>query len=133
MDFSAVSYLGALIAGAAFFAVGGVWYGPLFGSQWMAATGMTEERARESNLPALFIGTLVLEIIAGIGLAAVIGADADVGSGVVAGLLVAVLIVLPVLGVLGLYERKGVTLWLLNAGYNLIGFVAMGAIIGAFQ
>lgn len=133
MDFSALSWLGALVAGAAFFAVGGLWYGPLFGKQWMAATGVTEEQARESNLPMIFGGTLVLEVIAAVGLAAVIGADATLGSGLGTGLVVAVLIVVPVLGVLGLYERKGPTLWALNAGYNLLGFAIMGAIIGAFQ
>ena len=133
MDFGAVSWLGAVLGGVAFFAVGGVWYGPVFGKQWMAAAGMTEERARESNLVAIFGGTFVLEVLAAVGLAALIGEDASPGSGAVTGLLVALLIVNPILGVMSLYERKSITLWSLNAGYNLIGFAAMGAIIGAFQ
>ena len=133
MSFDGLSWLGALLAGAAFFAVGGIWYGPLFSKQWMAASGVTEEQAGQSNMAAIFGGTLVLEVLAAFGLAAVIGPDASPGSGVVTGLLVALLIVVPVLGVMSLYERKGVTLWALNAGYNLIGFAAMGAIIGALQ
>jgi hypothetical protein len=133
MEFASVSWLGAVLAGAAFFAVGGLYYGPVFGKQWMAASGVTEEQARESNMPVIFGGTLVLEIIAAIGLAALIGADVTPVAGLVMGLAVAVLIVVPVLGVLGLYERKGITLWALNAGYNLIGFAVMGLVIGAFQ
>ena len=133
MSFEGLSWLGALLAGIAFFAVGGVWYGPLFSKPWMAASGVTEEQARESNLAAIFGATLVLEVIAAVGLAAVIGQDASLGSGVVTGVLVALLIVVPVLGVMSLYERKGVTLWALNAGYTLIGFAAMGAIIGGLQ
>lgn len=133
MDFQGLSWLGALLAGIAFFAVGGVWYGALFSKPWMVAAGVTEEQARESNMAMVFGGTLVLEVIAAVGLAAVIGSDASPGSGLVTGLLIAVLIVVPVLGVMSLYERKGVTLWALNAGYNLVGFAIMGAIIGALQ
>lgn len=133
MDFSSVSWLGAILGGVAFFLVGGVWYGPLFGDQWMTATGMTEERARASNLPLIFGGTFVLEVIAGIGLAAVIGEGASPASGAVTGLLVALLIAAPVLLVQSLYERKPAVLWGLNVGYNVIGFVVMGLIIGALQ
>jgi hypothetical protein len=133
MDFGAVSWLGALVAGIAFFAIGGVWYGPLFGDQWMAATGMTEERARESNLPMIFGGTLVLEVIAGIGLSAILGADVAPAQGALQGLWVGLLIAVPVLLVQALYERKTMTLWALNGGYNVIGFVLMGLVLGFFQ
>ena len=136
MDFTAVSWLGAILGGLAFFAFGALWYGPLFGKQWMAATGVTEEVARESNLALIFGGTLVMEVLAGIGLAAIIGNSADdatIGSGIVTGLLVGLLIAIPVLVVQSLYERKQPILFGLNAGYNLVGFVIMGAIIGALQ
>lgn len=133
MDFSSVSWVGAVLGGVAFFAVGGVWYGPLFGDRWMTETGMTPERARESNLALLFIGTLVLEIVAGVGLAAVMGTDVSPGSGLVAGVLVGLLLAAPVLLVQALYERKSATLWALNVGYNLVGFAVMGVIIALFQ
>lgn len=133
MDFGAISWLGAVLAGVAFFAVGAVWYGPLFGDRWMAAAGITQERARESNLPAVFGGTLVLEVIAGIGLASLIGAEATVTDGLQFGLAVGLIVVLPALTVLSVFERKSTTLWALNAGYNVLGFMVMGAVIGAFQ
>lgn len=133
MDFGTVSWIAAILAGVGFFAVGGVWYGPLFGDRWMAAAGISQDEARQSNLPAIFGGTLVLEVIAAIGLAALIGADATVAAGLGVGLVVGLIIVLPALTVLSLFERKPTTLWLLNAGYNVIGFTVMGAIIGALQ
>lgn len=133
MDFGNVSWLGVLLAGIAFFAVGGVYYGPLFGDRWMAAAGMTQERARESNLPLIFISTFVLELIAAVGLALVIGEEASVVEGLVNGLLLNLLLVLPVLAVLSVFERKSWDLFALNAGYNLVGFMVMGAILGAFQ
>ena len=133
MDFGAVSWLGALIAGIAVFAIGGVWYGPLFGDTWMSATGMTEERARESNLALIFGGTLVLEVIAAVGLSVILGEDVSPGQGAVQGLWVGLLIAVPVLLVQALYERKSVTLWALNGGYNVIGFVLMGLVLALFQ
>lgn len=135
MDFGAVSWLGALLAGVAFFAFGALWYGPLFGKLWTAETGVTEETAAEGNLPVIFGATLVLEILAAAGLAAILGGrgELSVAGGLAAGIAAGALIVVPVLGVLALYERKSVTLWALNGGYNLVGFAIMGAIIGAFQ
>ena len=132
MDFADVTWIGAVVAGIAFFVFGALWYGPLFGKQWMAATGVTEERARESNLPAIFGGTLVMEIVAGIGLSAIMGRDETLAEGLVTGLLVGLLIVLPALVVLSLYERKSASLTAMNAGYNVVGFTIMGAVIGAF-
>ena len=133
MDFAAVSWLGALIAGIAFFAIGGVWYGPLFGDQWMRATGMTEERARESNLVMIFGGTLVLEVIAAVGLSAILGEDVAPPAGALAGLWVGLLVAVPVLLVQALYERKTMILWALNGGYNVVGFVLMGLVLAFFQ
>lgn len=133
MDFGAVSWVGVILAGGAFFAIGGVWYGPLFADRWQRASGVTPEIARASNLPLVFLSTFVLELIAAIGLALVIGQDASPVNGMLNGLLLCLLLVLPVLGVLSVFERKPWDLFWLNAGYNLLGFMAMGAILGAFQ
>ena len=133
MDFGAVSWLAVLLAGVVFFAIGGVWYGPMFADRWQRASGVTEEIARASNLPLVFLSTFVLELIAALGTALVIGEDASLVNGLLTGLLLNLLLVLPVLGVLSVFERKSWDLWWLNAGYNLIGFMAMGAVIGALQ
>lgn len=133
MDFGQVSWVAVLVAGVVFFGIGGVWYGPLFADRWQRASGVSEEIARASNLPMVFISTFVLELIAALGIALVIGEDATPVDGLLTGLLLTLLLVLPVLGVLSVFERKNWDLWWLNAGYNLIGFMAMGAVIGALQ
>lgn len=133
MEFGAISWLGVVLASAVFFAIGGLYYGPLFGDTWMRAAGMTEADAQGSNLPLTFSGTFVLQALAAIGLAAIIGGDASPGDGAWAGAVVGVLIVATTLGVNAMYERRTPTLWALNAGYNVIGFTAMGAILGWLQ
>lgn len=133
MDLVAISWLAVVVATIGFFALGGLWYGPLFGTLWMRATGITEQQAQASNLPLIFGATALLELLAATGLAAVIGPDATVGSGLRIGASVGLLFVATALGVQALFERRRPVLWALNGGYNLVGFAAMGAIIGAFR
>ncbi|HEY8472135.1 MAG TPA: DUF1761 domain-containing protein [Natronosporangium sp.] len=133
MEFSAISWLGVVLAAIAFFGVGAMWYGALFARPWMRLSGVTEEQARSSNLVMIFGVTALLGVVASIGLAAVIGEDSSASDGLVTGLGVGALIVAPVLGIQSLYDRKALALWLLNAGYNLVGFAVMGVVIGAFQ
>ena len=37
-----INYWAVVVAALSGFAVGALWYGPLFGRQWMAASGVTE-------------------------------------------------------------------------------------------
>lgn len=133
MDFSAVSWLGVIIGSIAFFAIGGIWYGPLFSKKWLELTDQTEEDLAGSNMPLTYGGTFVLTAIAAVALGALIGADASPGSGAAVGFVVGLLIVSTTLAVNMLYERKPPALLGLNAGYNILGFTAMGAILGALQ
>lgn len=133
MDFDAIAWVGVPIAAVVFFLLGGVWYGPLFGSPWMRLSNLTEEQARQSNLPLIFVGTLVLEVLAAVGLAAIIGETDEAATGMWVGLAIAGLVVIPVLAVQAVYDRKPIQLFALNAGYNLVGLTAMGIILGSFQ
>lgn len=133
MDFGAINWLAVVLAAVAFFALGAVWYGALFSKPWIRASGVNPDEPGGTPAPVLFGGTLVLEFVAAIGLAAVIGADAGMATGVWTGAAVGVLFVVTALIVNALYEDRPHLLWVLNGGYNVVGFVAMGAIIGALQ
>jgi hypothetical protein len=43
-----INWLAVAVSGVAGFPLGALWYGSLFGSAWMAATGITRERARQA-------------------------------------------------------------------------------------
>lgn len=58
---SLIAVLAAALLG---FAIGGVWYGPLFGRVWMHASGMTEEQARGGNALRIYGLTFVLNLVA---------------------------------------------------------------------
>lgn len=132
MDYGSISWLAVVVAAVVFFALGGLWYAVLFSKTFTRASGMTEEEMGESN-PVTFGVTFVLELLAAVGLSALIGGDSNVGDGLRTGLEVGVFFVFTTLAVTALYDRKSPVLFGLNAGYNLLGFAAMGAIIGAMQ
>jgi hypothetical protein len=46
------------------------------------------------------------------------------------GLFTSVLFIAPALGVIYLFESRPLSLWLINAGYQVVNAVAMGAVLG---
>jgi Protein of unknown function (DUF1761) len=62
-----ISWLATLVATALAFALGGIWYGPLFGKQWMTEHGFNEAELRKDFNPAKTYGlTAVLAALSAI-------------------------------------------------------------------
>ena len=60
-----VSLLATCVATILGFGLGALWYGPLFGKQWMSAVGVTPETIRQDVSPARTYGaTFVLGLVA---------------------------------------------------------------------
>jgi len=129
----AVNYLAVLLAALSAFLLGGLWYSPaLFASRWMALTGQSEERLKSGNMAVIFGGAFLLNLIAAWVLAMFLG-TMPLRYATLAGLSVGLCWVATSLGVNYLFERRPLGLWLINAGYFVLQFTAMGAIIGAFN
>lgn len=128
----AINWLAVLVATVSMFALGALWYGPLFGKAWMRASGITEERAREANMAKTFGLSFVLTFLAAFALAMFIGAEATFGFAVFAGFMTGAFFIAPAIGVVYLFEQRPVAHWAVNAGYHTVGFTIMGAILGAW-
>ncbi|MCB5273033.1 hypothetical protein BJG92_00545 [Arthrobacter sp. SO5] len=126
-----INWLAVLLSALAGFLVGGLWYSVLFAKAWQRAAGLTDEQLKHGTV-RVFAGSFLLSAVASVVLAAFIG-TADVGSGALAGLAVGVGWVAAAFGVNYLFERRSLALFAINAGYNMVTFTAMGAIIGALQ
>jgi len=75
-----VSLLATLVGALAGFALGGVWYGPLFGRAWMAEHGFVAEDLQRNFNPAKTYGImLVLALIAAYVFGMFIGPDPGLG------------------------------------------------------
>lgn len=129
-----LNYLAVTVAAVSTFILGALWYSPaLFGKPWMAASGMTEEKAKEGNMLKIFGLAFLLEFAAAFVLALFIGSGAGLHMGLLLGLHVGLFFVAGGLGVVYLFEQRPLMLWLVNAGYMTVAFCLMGAILGAWS
>jgi hypothetical protein len=127
-------WLAILLAAIAGFAIGGIWYGPLFGKAWMAARGVSEESAKEgTKMPLIFSLAFLLNLWMAFMLAHLYATyDVAVDSHhklVIAGI-AAVGFVIPAMGVNYLFSRLTLRLFAIDAGYWLANLLAMGVILG---
>ena len=132
MDVSQLNWLAVIAATLAGFAVGGLWYGPIFGKEWMALNNISRDNARKSSVGKLYGATIVLNFIAATSLAMFIGKETW-QNGLFYGFLTGLTFVATALGVTYLFESKPLKLWCINAGYQVVFFSLMGLIVGAWH
>ncbi len=121
--------------------LGGLWYGPFFGKSWSALMGFTPEtmaaakKGMARSYVLMFIGALLMAWILAhaIFFATAYLAFYGAAAGIAVGFLNWLGFVAPVTLGSVLWEGKPWRLWLLNAGYYLVGLCLMGALIGAWH
>jgi hypothetical protein len=134
LDFGDVSWLGVLVATVVYMVMGGLWYGPLFGKQFIRATGYSPPGEGEGPGPGIYIAPAIAYLIASIAtalLAAATGSD-TLSEGLILGLVVGVgyaltLTLVSVTFTEGLPEPM--TLFTVTGLYNLIALVITGILV----
>lgn len=128
-----VNYLAVVLAALSAFLLGGLWYSPaLFANRWMRLSGQSEETLKGGSMAMIFGGAFVLNLIAAWAMAAFMG-EMPVAVATLHGLGIGLCWVATSFGVSYLFERRPLGLWLINAGYFVVYFTVMGAIIGAMN
>jgi hypothetical protein len=130
-----INWLSVAVATIAGIAVGSLWFGPrTFFPVWWRAMGKTpEDQPGGANMAVVFGGTFVAIFVQALILAVILSALDQ--SGVVAGVATGAL-----LGLVGasaslthtLFGGQSRWAWLLEAGSDIVGLAAMGAVIGLF-
>ena len=129
-----INWIAVLLALVAAFMLGGAWYSrALFGDTWMREIGLTEEAIQSANMARTFGGTIILEGLAAIALAAFLGRDATWIEGLQTGLWIGLFFIATAYGITYLFEQRSFRIWLINAGYYVVLYAVMGAIIGAMS
>ena len=132
MGVAAINWIAVVVAAIATFVLGGLWYGPLFGRRWMAASGVSEEEVAQGNPARTFSISFVLQFVAAAVLAMFIGPEAGLVFGLAAGGAVGLFWVAGAFGVVYLFEQRPLAHWAVNAGYQVVSYLLMGGILGAF-
>lgn len=131
-----INYLAVLVAALANMALGFVWYGPLFGKQWMKLMGFDKKKLNvmKTNMTKTyalgFISTLVMSYVLS-HFVDYIGAT-SVGEGAAAGFWIWLGFIATITLGSVLWERKPFSLYTLNNAYNLIGLIVMGIILAVW-
>ena len=123
-----------LLAGFLFFMLGWLWYDMLFGARWMELAGVTMEMAEQNMARSMAVG-LVLSLVQASGIAAIMSMNSasGLGGGLKAGLLAWFFFALPQVSYNWNYAGSPFELLQIDAGYTLVGYALMGAVIGSLR
>ena len=132
----AINHWAVLVAAVVFFAIGAAWYN-IFSRPWLDGIGKTIDQITKENggspLPYA-VGFLAIVVMCyTLGWIVQKGMQPTAGNGALTGATVAFGIVGATLALNYGFEARGITLWLINAGYVFVGLVIAGAIIGAWR
>jgi len=130
--------LHVIVAGVVAWLIGALWYSPvMFSKAWVAAHGYTEEQVKAMQvMQGKVIGlTLVaLLVVAWVLCVFLQHLHADsVADGVMWAFHAWLGFALPLGFIAHLYSQKKWAAWLIDLGYQLVFFLAMGAIIGGWH
>lgn len=116
-------------------AFGSLWYSPLiFGKGWMDEKGLTEADFRKGHpIWSIMLLSFLFSLVAAFAMACFIGPQSDALSGAGMGALVSIVWVSVSKANDALFENTSVKLFLIHAGYDVLGYTAMGAILGAWH
>jgi hypothetical protein len=130
---SNLNWLAILVATLIGFAIGGVWYGPLFGNAWLAALGKKLEDIQPS--PAPYIISFVTALITAIVLAMLIQAlgITSVYGGLHLGFAVGAGLIATAMASDAAFCGWGFNLFLIQAGYRVTYAIVMGIILAVWQ
>ncbi len=130
------NHLAVIVAAIVFFGIGAGWY-TFFSGPWLAGIGKSAEQLMKDGggTPAVMAAGFAAILVMCYTLAWIVqrGLQPSAGSGALTGATVAFGIVGAMLALNYSFEARGLTLWLINAGYAFVGLVIAGAIIGAWR
>lgn len=123
-----------LAGAAAFFVVGMIWYGGLFGKAWQKAAGLSDEDVQSGNMVLIFGLCFLFEVLIAMVLWHLLE-RVNPAPHVVMMMAVGFAggIMIPATGINYLFQRKSFALFAIDAGHFLLGMAAMGGVFVLFR
>ncbi len=123
-----LDWLAVVIGAVVFMAVGYAWYGPLFGKQWSAGTGvaMTSGTPATDKLIAMFVYSFVLS-----GAVNYFGVlDGDIEHSLVMGILLGVFVIGAAAYAAVVWEKQNRLVWIINTAFMFVSITIVTYIQG---
>ncbi len=133
-----INYLAVLVAAIASMVIGSLWYGPIFGKQWVALSGMPSDKMDKAKAQGMgkayaiaFVGSLLLSYVLA---HAIVFAGSymhveGIKLGLTAGFWNWLGFIVPVTLGSVLWEMRPWKLWVINISYHLVTLMLMGIIL----
>ncbi len=114
-----LDWLAVVVGAVVFMAVGWLWYGPLFGKQWSAGTGIAMDSGTPATdkLIAMFVYSFVLS-----GAVNYFGVVDDIEHALVTGILLGIFVIGSASYAAVVWEKQQQSVWMIN---TLFVFVAI--------
>lgn len=134
MNLFDVNWIAVAVGAVMGFVVGGLWYGPLLGKQWLSAVGLTEEDVQDGHMAKIYGGAFLFSVLISWTMAhtfqsyAMLDADLSVFAKVMTGFGAALGFVVPAIGINYLFSQKTLKLFFIDSGYWLIFFTVVAAV-----
>lgn len=127
---SNIDWLPVIFLVIASFIIGFLWHQPfLFGKTWKKENNYSDEIKAKINAPLIFGGTALMHFIAITGLSAVASGSGAV-NGLLVGLLISIVWVLPALAGTYLFANRSLKLLAIDAGNYIVLFSICGLVLG---
>ena len=125
----------AIIVGTVFSMVlGFIWYGPLFANAWMKLVGLKKEDVDAKDSMKSMVISVLGAFMASTALAVIVkwmGYGLD--KGLLAGALFSFAFIVTTIFSNDAYEKRPLSLTMINAGYRFVYFVVVGGILGIWS
>ena len=128
------NYAAVFVSALAYWLLGALWFGVLFGKPWMTLENISMEQAKSMNPVLPYVVSFILNLLIAYSLAQIcIWRNANTaGRGASVGVLLWIGFIGPITYTTYMYEMRPKELFAINEFFPLAGLVLMGAIIGAW-
>ena len=134
LELAGLNWLAIVVVTALSFALGGLWYGPLFAQSWMTALGKKREDLAGNNAVP-YVLSAVTALLTSIVLAILVKSTgiSDIGGGLVLGVLVGIGVIAASMASDYAFSGWSTTLYLITAGYRVVYTVLMSLILAIWR
>jgi hypothetical protein len=133
---SNLNWLHILVATIAYFALGAIWYGPLFSKPWIKGHGINvNDPEMKKGVAAIMIGSFVFFFIITTALAIVysIVTVQDAMHAVKWGAFFGFGFAIPIISINSLYLKKPMSVHLIDGLYHVVGMIAASLILALWK
>lgn len=125
------SWLGVLVAALSAFALGGLWYGPLFKKAWCGEAGIDPDSS-PAHPARVFGAAFVCSLLAALVFEVFLPPGTSAADGFAVGFVVGLFFVSMSFGINYAFAQRSLKLWMIDSGYHVLQFALYGLILGAW-